>query len=80
MREREVEERFVAWVKAQGGVAYKFVSPGHKGVPDRICFLPGGVLMLAELKAPGKKLRPDQKREHKVLEDLGFHVHVWDGG
>jgi len=35
VKESEIEARLVRGVKALGGVAYKFVSPGNVGVPDR---------------------------------------------
>jgi hypothetical protein len=36
-------------------------------------------IRFAEVKAPGKKLRPGQQRERKRLQDLGFTVDVVDG-
>ena len=61
-----------------GGLAPKFVSPGLDGVPDRILLLPNGRIAFAELKAPGKQLRPLQKRRKRQLETLGFRVYVID--
>lgn len=78
MREKEVEAHLVKRVKEQGGIAYKFVSPQRIGVPDRICVLPGGQIVFAELKAPGQKPRPEQAREHQRLRDLGCTVLVLD--
>ena len=57
----------------------KFVSPGWDGVPDRIVLLPGGKMGFVELKAPGQKLRPLQRRRREQLERLGFRVFVIDG-
>ena len=42
MREKEVERKLVQKVKAMGGLAPKFVSPGLNGVPDRIILLQNG--------------------------------------
>lgn len=56
----------------------KFVSPGFDGVPDRIILMPGGIITFAELKAPGKKLRPLQERRKRQLESLGFSVFCID--
>lgn len=61
-----------------GGKAYKFVSPGVRGVPDRIVIIPGGHIYFVELKAPGEKLRPIQHIRCKKLTDLGCNVHVID--
>lgn len=41
MREAEIEKILVCEVKKLGGRAYKWVSPGNAGVPDRIVILPG---------------------------------------
>ena len=36
MKESELERRFCRLVEQAGGKAYKFVSPGNSGVPDRV--------------------------------------------
>ena len=79
MLERTVEQRLVEAVRKAGGLCPKFVSPGWDGVPDRIVLLPGGKLGFVELKAPGQKLRPLQRRRREQLERLGFRVFVIDG-
>ena len=61
MLEKQIEAYLVKRVKALGGVAYKFVSPAHRGVADRIVCLPGGVVWFIELKAEGGRLSPLQK-------------------
>ncbi len=55
MREKEIEEYLVKHVRQCGGKAYKFVSPGNCGVPDRLTVFPNGVIAFIELKAPGEK-------------------------
>jgi hypothetical protein len=77
MREREIEQYFIRRVREAGGLQRKFVSPGHRGVPDRICVFRGPVHFV-ELKAPGKQLRADQVREHKKLRDVFCNVWVID--
>lgn len=77
MREKEIEQYLVKRVKEMGGKAYKWVSPGNDGVPDRIVFF-YGVTVLVELKAPGKKPTPLQIAKHKELEKLGQKVLVLD--
>lgn len=77
VREDTVEQHFVNRVKAAGGVAYKLAFVGVRGAPDRIAFLPGGQLLLVELKAPKKKVfQPGQLRMHRRLRRVGFEVHV----
>ena len=64
--------------RACGGKAYKFVSPGNPGVPDRICVFPGGAVVFVELKRPGREngLSPQQEKTISYLRGLGFHVWV----
>ena len=78
MREASLERKLVAAVKSMGGICAKWVSPGLDGVPDRIVLLPGGRIGFAELKAPGKDLRPLQKKRKAQLEALGFSVFKVD--
>lgn len=78
MRESEVEAHLVKRVKERGGIAFKFVSPGRVGVPDRICTMPNGVIVFVELKRPGGKPTEPQVREHQRLHGLGCRVLVLD--
>ena len=85
--ESKIESGYCASVRESGGEAYKFVSPGRCGVPDRLALYPippehRGIVALyvrfAELKAPGKKPEPCQRREHARLRKMGFIVDVVD--
>lgn len=78
MLERDLERRFRLRVRDAGGVAWKWVSPGTAGVPDRIVFLPGGRVLFVELKRPGGQLSLLQERIHEVLRALGADVRVID--
>lgn len=78
MREKLTEQKLVRAVKAAGGIAMKFVSPGYDGMPDRLVLLPGGRIAFVEVKAYGMKPRPLQIRRHVMLRDLGFLVYVLD--
>lgn len=78
MREKTIEQKFRAAVKAAGGLALKFTSPGFDGVPDRLALLPGGRMAFVEVKATGKKPRPLQLARHRLLRQLGFKVYVLD--
>ena len=40
MLEKDIEKILVGEVKKLGGRAYKWVSPGNDGVPDRIVVFP----------------------------------------
>lgn len=78
MREKYIEKKLADAVKARGGLAPKFTSPGFDGMPDRIVLLPGGHMGFVEVKAPGKHPRPLQEARHRMLRGLGFKVFVLD--
>lgn len=78
MREAIIEAYLRDRVKARGGIAYKWVSPGNVGVPDRLIVFPGGTVYFRELKAPGKKPTALQVRQLQKLKSLGFNVGVID--
>jgi hypothetical protein len=78
VRENVIEEYLRNKVKSIGGRAYKFVSPGNSGVPDRLVLLTGGRSIFVELKAPGREPTPKQLLQHKKLRTLGFTVLVID--
>lgn len=78
MKEKQIEEYLRKCVKAIGGKAYKFVSPGNDGVPDRIVCLPNGRVIFVELKAPGEKTRPLQNAKIQELRSMQQVVVVLD--
>ena len=59
--EKQIEAYLVKKVKELGGMAYKFTSPAHRGVSDRIVCLPDGQTWFVELKTEGGRLSPLQK-------------------
>lgn len=79
MREKVIEQKLVKAVRAKGGIAPKFVSPGFSGVPDRLILLPDGKCGFVEVKTPGRKPRPLQQSRIRLLRRLGFKVYVLDG-
>lgn len=79
MLEREVEKKLADGVRRMGGRAYKFVSPGNDGVPDRIVVLPDTAPMFVELKTESGKLSSLQKVQITRLEKLGQNVRVLYG-
>lgn len=78
MRESDVESYLKKNIERVGGLCLKFVSPGRAGVPDRICLMPNGIHFFAEVKAPGKKLRPLQQKCKKDFEGLKHPVRIVD--
>ena len=78
MTEKQIEAALRQKVRAAGGLALKWVSPGCAGVPDRIVILPGGRIHFIELKAPGQKPRALQLHVMARLRALGCSCQVID--
>ena len=83
--EKDVEQYLCKRVKEMGGKAYKFVSPGNAGVPDRLVVVPTGleslvtaIYLLVEVKKPGGCLRPQQRMKIKELCDMGADCRIVD--
>lgn len=77
--EYTVEDYLVKQVEKRGGIALKGAVPGRRFV-DRICILPGGVTLYAELKRPDKKgrLSVHQGETLKRLRALGQYATRFD--
>jgi len=80
MREKTIERKLVQAVKAVGGIAPKFTSPGYDGMPDRLVLLPNGKIAFVEVKRHGEEPRPLQEARHGLLRRLGFRVYILDDG
>lgn len=78
-RESEIEKRLVDGVRKMGGRAYKFVSPGNDGVPDRIVIFPGQKPVFVELKTEKGRLTSLQTVQIDRLQKLGQDVRVLYG-
>jgi len=78
MRESAIEKKLRCEVERLGGKVPKWVSPGNRGVPDRLVILPGGRTIYVETKAPGKHLEPLQEKWVKTLQKLGHSVYKID--
>jgi hypothetical protein len=61
MKESEIENYFKWAVERHGGKTYKFTSPSHRGVADRIACFPDGATWFVELKTKGGRLSELQK-------------------
>ena len=61
MLEKHVEAYFKKRVEDVGGRTYKFVSPAHRGVADRIACLPDGSTWFVEIKTEGGTISPLQR-------------------
>jgi Holliday junction resolvase len=63
MRESTLEAKIVKYCRENGILTYKFSSPSHRGVPDRV-MMKDGKVMFMEVKAPGK--RPTALQLHEI--------------
>lgn len=79
MLEKDLEKKLVGWVEAHGGVAYKFVSPGNAGVPDRIVIFPNRQPIFVELKSEDGQVTPLQSRQICRLRSLGQKAMIVRG-
>ena len=75
--ESDIERAVCEYAKSTGVLHYKFSSPGHKSVPDRI-FLYREIILFIEFKAPNKHATAAQLREHERIRGQGFQVEVVD--
>lgn len=78
MRESTIENYLVERVKALGGEVRKVQWLGRRGAPDRLVMLAPDGCIWVELKAPGEKAKPHQKREHDRMRRMGQRVEVVD--
>ena len=69
--EKTLEARLVREIEARGGMALKYTSQFHRGIPDPICLLPGGLSIFVELKSTGKKPTKLQGHAMKRLNEMG---------
>lgn len=87
MIEKQIEAKGVKYAKSRGIEPYKFTSPSHFAVPDRIFLtaipeehraIVAKYLRFVEVKREGGKATPAQVREHERLRKMGFTVHIAD--
>ena len=78
MRESTVEDYLVRRVKELGGEVRKVKWIGRRGAPDRFCMFTDRPAVWVELKRPGAKAEPHQKREHFRMQCMGQAVVVLD--
>jgi len=69
-----IENEFIRAVHEAGGLALKFTSQTANGYPDRIILCKFGKVAFVELKAPGRQMRPLQRKRRMQLEEFGFPV------
>ena len=77
MLEKEIEAKVNTHARETGWLQYKFISPGKRGVPDRIYMIYGHVLMI-EFKALGKKATALQEKEMRAIRKARIDCYVVD--
>jgi hypothetical protein len=78
MLEKNIEAKVCGYARERGLLAYKFTSPAHAAVPDRLFVLPNGRMFFCEFKRQGQKPTPPQEREHLRLRQHKVSVFVID--
>ena len=73
--ERDVERYLIKECEKRGWLCWKFVSPGRRGVPDRIVIRPGSVAFV-EVKRKGGRVSPLQVRRIEELTRLVIPARV----
>ena len=79
VRERDIERWLVGQIKRMGGEAFKFVSPGNDGVPDRMVCMPGGRIYFVELKTEEGGPSKIQTYQIRRFQKLGCDVRIISG-
>ena len=73
--ERDVERYLIKECEKRGWLCWKFVSPGRRGVPDRIVIRHGAVAFV-EVKRKGGRVSPLQIRRIEELIRLLIPARV----
>lgn len=75
--ESSIESDAITFAKLHGWWVAKFVSPGKRGVPDRI-FIRDGRVVFIEFKRGGKEPTVQQLKRHREMRAHGAEVHWVD--
>lgn len=73
MRERTAEHVLTQGIRGLGGMALK-IAPTTAGLPDRLLLLPGGTVVLVEMKAEVGHLSAIQRYWHAKAAKIGHEV------
>lgn len=75
MLERDLERACRRLAETNGAMLLKWVSPGNRGVPDRILVHKGRIALI-EFKQQKGSLSPIQRVMHEKLTTCGVGPHV----
>lgn len=76
--EKYLERKLKLITESKDGMCIKLPAIHLRGIPDRLCILPNGVVFFAEIKTTGKKPRAIQVIMQNRIKMLGFPVYVVD--
>ena len=76
MRERELQQKVLKYLKQQSIIAVKVDSTSTRGLPDLLVILPSGEVHFVEIKTPTGKLSVHQQRIHQQLREQNANVHT----
>jgi hypothetical protein len=76
--EKWLEKKLCTEITLSGGLALKFGTPYHTGMPDRLVMMPGGRMAFVELKTEGRRPTRLQEKNISRLRVMGFEVWVID--
>ena len=76
MRERELQQKVLKYLKQQSILAVKVDSTSTRGLPDLLVILPSGEVHFVEIKTPTGKLSVHQQRIHQQLREQNANVHT----
>lgn len=74
--EAQIEKHLFYEIRKLKGLAYKFTSPGHAGVPDRVILLPNGTTIFVELKREDGRLSSLQIKTIRFFQENNIEVYV----
>lgn len=74
--EAQIEKHLFYEIRKLNGLAYKFTSPGHAGVPDRVILLPNGTTIFVELKREDGRLSSLQIETIRFFQENNIEVYV----
>lgn len=77
--EADLEQKFKKLVADNGGLSFKWTSPGLRGVPDRIVIWPEGRVDFVEIKTRTGKLSVGQAAIQRRLRDQNANVFTLYG-
>jgi hypothetical protein len=75
MLESKIEFEVCKYARSRGVLAYKFTSPGKRGVPDRIFLYRQRVMFIEFKRADKTRLDPLQLVQQRLIEEQGIEVY-----